>query len=196
MFYLYLFRLTFVNNIQWFGFQIFHLAFDSRYLSFFQGKIKERRRSSTENLKTSKTDSISLYGIVGLIVLLPLIWLLAVSLLPISTYATTNDNNTGDFVVSNTTILSPQSNDKAITTQTILGILKNPSNKSIDNVDVFIQAFDSNNGLIGFNNSTLSSIIDSLGVREELLRTLQSPFQISVDTSIDDIFDHYKLMID
>jgi hypothetical protein len=124
-----------------------------------------------------------MYGIVGLIVLLPLLGLLAVSLLPISTYATTNDNNTGDFVVSNTTILSPQNNDKAITTQTILGILKNPSNKSIDNVDVFIQAFDSNNGLIGFNNSTLSSIIDSLGVREELLRTLQSPFQISVDTS-------------
>ena len=138
-----------------------------------------------------------MYGIVGLIVLLPLIGLFAVSLLPISTYAITNDNNnTGDFVVSNTTILSPQNNDKAITTQTILGILKNPSNKSIDNVDVFIQAFDSNNGLIGFNNSTLSSIIDSLGVREELLRTLQSPFQISVDTSIDDIFDHYKLMID
>jgi hypothetical protein len=137
-----------------------------------------------------------LYGIVGLIALFPLIGLLAVSLLPISTYATTNDNNTGDFVVSNTTILSPQNNDKAITTQTILGILKNPSNKSIDDVDVFIQAFDSNNGLIGFNNSTLSSIIDSLGVRDELLRTLQSPFQISVDTSIDDIFDHYKLMID
>ncbi|MGB8188236.1 MAG: hypothetical protein WCE91_01430 [Nitrososphaeraceae archaeon] len=138
-----------------------------------------------------------MYGIVGLIVLLPLIGLFAVSLLPISTYAITNDNNnTGDFVVSNTTILSPQNNDKAITTQTILGILKNPSNKSIDNVDVFIQAFDSNNGLIGFNNSTLSSIIDSLGVREELLRTLQSPFQISVDTSVDDIFDHYKLMID
>jgi hypothetical protein len=191
----YLFRLTFVNNIQWFGFLIFHLASDSR-LCFFQGKIKERHRSSTENIKASKTDSISLYGNVGLIVLLPLIWLLAVSFLPISTYATTNDNNTGDFVVSNTTILSPQNNDKAITTQTILGILKNPSNKSIDNVDVFIQAFDSNNGLIGFNNSTLSSIIDSLGVREELLRTLQSPFQISVDTSIDDIFDHYKLMID
>jgi hypothetical protein len=137
-----------------------------------------------------------MYRIVGLIILLPLIGLLAVSLLPISTYAITNDNNTGDFVVSNTTILSPQNNDKAITTQTILGILKNPSNKSIDNVDVFIQAFDSNNGLIGFNNSTLTSIIDSLGVRDELLRTLQSPFQISVDTSIDDIFDHYKLMID
>ena len=137
-----------------------------------------------------------MYGIVSLIVLLTLIGLSAVSLLPISTYATTNDNNTGDFVVSNTTILSPQSNDKAITTQTILGILKNPSNKSIDNVDVFILAFDSNNGLIGFNNSTLTSIIDSLGVREELLRTLQSPFQISVDTSVDDIFDHYKLMID
>ena len=63
-------------------------------------------------------------------------------------------------------------------------------------MDVFIQAYDSNDGLIGFNNSTLSSIIDSLGVREELLRTLQSPFQISVDTSVDDIFDHYKLMID
>ena len=138
-----------------------------------------------------------MYGIGGLIVLLPLIGLLAVSFLPISTYAITNDNNnTGDFVVSNTTILSPQNNDKAITTQTILGILKNPSNKSIDNVDVFIQAFDSNDGLIGFNNSTLSSIVDSLGVREELLRTLQSPFQISVDTSVDDIFDHYKLMID
>ena len=137
-----------------------------------------------------------MYEIVSLIVLLTLIGLSAVSLLPISTYAMTNDNNTGDFVVSNTTILSPQNNDKAITTQTILGILKNPSNKSIDNVDVFIQAFDSNNGLIGFNNSTLTSIIDSLGVREELLRTLQSPFQISVDTSIDDIFDHYKLMID
>lgn len=137
-----------------------------------------------------------MYGIVGLVILLPLIWLLAVSLLPISIFAQTNENNTGVFVVSNTTILSPQNNDKDITTQTILGILKNPSNKSIDNVDVFIQAFDSNNGLIGFNNSTLSSIIDSLDVREELLRTLQSPFQISVDTSIDDIFDHYKLIID
>lgn len=150
----------------------------------------------TENLKISKTDSISLYEIVGLVILLPLIWLLAVSLLPILTYAITNENNTGDFVVSNTTILSPPNDDKDITTQTILGILANPSNKSIDNVDVFIQAFDANNGLIGFNNSTLSSIIDSLDVREELLRTLQSPFQISVDTSNDDIFDHYKLMID
>ena len=127
--------------------------------------------------------------------LLPLIWLLAVSFLPISIFAQTNENNTGVFVVSNTTILSPPNDDKDITTQTILGILKNPSNKSIDNVDVFIQAFDANNGLIGFNNSTLSSIIDSLDGREELLRTLQSPFQISVDTSIDDIFDHYKLII-
>ena len=131
-----------------------------------------------------------------LVILVPLIWLSAVSLLPISIFAQTNENNTGVFVVSNTTILSPPNDDKDITTQTILGILKNPSNKSIDNVDVFIQAFDANNGLIGFNNSTLSSIIDSLNVREELLRTLQSPFQISVDTSIDDIFDHYKLMID
>ena len=153
-------------------------------------------RSSTENLKTSKTDNISSYGIVGLIILLPLIWLLAVSFLPISIFAQTNENNTGVFVVSNTTILSPPNDDKDITTQTILGILKNPSNKSIDNVDVFIQAFDANNGLIGFNNSTLSSIIDSLDVREELLRTLQSPFQISVDTSNDDIFDHYKLIIE
>ena len=127
--------------------------------------------------------------------LLPLIWLLAVSFLPISIFAQTNENNTGVFVVSNTTILSPPNDDKDITTQTILGILKNPSNKSIDNVDVFIQAFDANNGLIGFNNSTLSSIIDSLDGREELLRTLQSPFQISVDTSNDDIFDHYKLII-
>ena len=127
--------------------------------------------------------------------LLPLIWLLAVSFLPISIFAQTNENNTGVFVVSNTTILSPPNDDKDITTQTILGILKNPSNKSIDNVEVFIQAFDANNGLIGFNNSTLSSIIDSLDGREELLRTLQSPFQISVDTSIDDIFDHYKLII-
>jgi len=120
-----------------------------------------------------------------------------VSLLPISIiFAQTNGNNTGDFVVSNTTILTPQNSDKDTTTQTILGILKNPSNKSIDNVDVFIQAFDANNGLIGYNNSTLSSIIDSLDVRQELLRTLQSRFQISVDTSIDDIFDHYKLIID
>ncbi len=154
------------------------------------------QRSSTENLKISKTDSTSLYEIVGLVILLPLIWLLAVSLLPISIFVQTNENNTGDFVVSNTTILSPPNDDKDITTQTILGILANPSNKSIDNVDVFIQAFDANNGLIGFNNSTLSSIIDSLDVREELLRTLQSPYQISVDTSNDDIFDHYKLMID
>jgi hypothetical protein len=137
-----------------------------------------------------------LYGIVGLVILLPLIWLLAVSLSPISIFAQTNENNTGVFVVSNTTILSPPNDDKDITTQTILGILKNPSNKSIDNVDVFIQAFDANNGLIGFNNSTLSSIIDSLDVREELLRTLESPFQISVDTSNDDIFDHYKLIIE
>lgn len=129
-------------------------------------------------------------------ILVPLIWLSAVSLLPISIFAQTNENNTGVFVVSNTTILSPPNDDKDITTQTILGILKNPSNKSIDNVDVFIQAFDANNGLIGFNNSTLSSIIDSLNVREELLRTLQSPFQISVDTSNDDIFDHYKLIIE
>lgn len=131
-----------------------------------------------------------------LVILVPLIWLSAVSLLPISIFAQTNENNTGVFVVSNTTILSPPNDDKDITTQTILGILKNPSNKSIDNVDVFIQAFDANNGLIGFNNSTLSSIIDSLNVREELLRTLQSPFQISVDTSNDDIFDHYKLIIE
>jgi len=156
-----------------------------------------KHRCSTENLKTSKTDSVSLYGIVGLVIVLPLIWLGAVSLLPISIiFAQTNGNNTGDFVVSNTTILTPQNSDKDTTTQTILGILKNPSNKSIDNVDVFIQAFDANNGLIGYNNSTLSSIIDSLDVRQELLRTLQSPFQISVDTSIDDIFDHYKLIID
>ena len=131
-----------------------------------------------------------------LVILVPLIWLSAVSLLPISIFAQTNENNTGVFVVSNTTILSPPNDDKDITTQTILGILKNPSNKSIDNVDVFIQAFDANNGLIGFNNSTLSSIIDSLNVREELLRTLQSPFRISVDTSNDDIFDHYKLIIE
>ncbi len=92
--------------------------------------------------------------------------------------------------------MSPPNNDRDTTTQTILGILKNPSNKSIDNVDVFIQAFDPNDGLIGFNNSTLSSIIDSLHVRDELLRTLQSPFQISVDISNDDIFDHYDLIID
>ncbi len=137
-----------------------------------------------------------MYEIVGLVIPLLLIWLLAVSLLPISIFAQTNENNTGVFVVSNTTILSPPNDDKDITTQTILGILKNPSNKSIDNVDVFIQAFDANSGLIGFNNSTLSSIIDSLNVREELLRTLQSPFQISVNTSNDDIFDHYKLIID
>ena len=118
------------------------------------------------------------------------------SFLPISIFAQTNENNTGVFVVSNTTILSPPNDDENTTTQTILGILQNPSNKSIDNVDVFVQAFDANNGLIGYNNSTLSSIIDSLDVREELLRTLQSPFQISVDTSNDDIFDHYKLIIE
>ena len=57
--------------------------------------------------------------------------------MPISILAQTNGNNTGDFVVSNTTILSPPNDDENTTTQTILGILQNPSNKSIDNVDVF-----------------------------------------------------------
>jgi len=42
--------------------------------------------------------------------------------LPISIFAQTNENNTGVFVVSNTTILSPPNDDKDITTQTILGI--------------------------------------------------------------------------
>jgi hypothetical protein len=67
--------------------------------------------------------------------------------------------------------------------------------KSTDNVDIFIQAFNENNGLIGFSNSTLSNIIQSLQSKAELLRTLQSPFEISVDASNDDVFDHYELRI-
>lgn len=114
-----------------------------------------------------------------------------------SAYATaTRDiSNTGDYVISNTTFVNQTYTDREATKYTLIGILKNPSNKTIDGVDVFIQAFNENDGLIGFNNSTLSNLIESLQSKDELMRTLQSPFEISLDASNDDVFDHYELTI-
>lgn len=114
-----------------------------------------------------------------------------------SAYATaTRDiSNTGDYVISNTTFVNQTYTDRDATKYTLMGILKNPSNKTIDGVDVFIQAFNENDGLIGFNNSTLSNLIESLQSKDELMRTLQSPFEISIDASNDDVFDHYELTI-
>jgi hypothetical protein len=114
-----------------------------------------------------------------------------------SAYATaTRDiSNTGDYVISNTAFVNQTYTDRDATKYTLMGILKNPSNKTIDGVDVFIQAFNENDGLIGFNNSTLSNLIESLQSKDELMRTLQSPFEISVDASNYDVFDHYELTI-
>lgn len=115
-----------------------------------------------------------------------------------SAFATTSSTNvidTGDYVISNATFVNQTYTDRDATKYTLTGLLSNPSNKSIEGVDIFIQVFDENNGLIGFNNSTLSNIIQSLQSKAELLRTLQSPFEISVDASNDDVFDHYELRI-
>ena len=112
-----------------------------------------------------------------------------------ATTISTNVINTGDYVISNATFVNQTYTDRDATKYTLMGLLSNPSNKTIDGVDIFIQAFDENNGLIGFNNSTLSNMIQSLQSKAELLRTLQSPFEISVDASNDDVFDHYELRI-
>ena len=115
-----------------------------------------------------------------------------------SAYATTGTNiiNTGDYVISNATFVNQTYTDRDATKYTLMGLLSNPSNKTIEGVDVFIQAFNENDGLIGFNNSTLSNIIESLQSKDELFRTLQSPFEISVDVSNDNVFDHYELRIE
>jgi hypothetical protein len=92
-----------------------------------------------------------------------------------SAYAATGTNviNTGDYVISNATFVNQTYTDRDATKYTLMGLLSNPSNKTIEGVDVFIQAFDENDGLIGFNNSTLSNIIESLQSKDELFRTLQ-----------------------
>lgn len=115
-----------------------------------------------------------------------------------SAYATTGTNiiNTGDYVISNATFVNQTYTDRDATKYTLMGLLSNPSNKTIEGVDVFIQAFNENDGLIGFNNSTLSNIIESLQSKDELFVTLQSPFEISVDASNDNVFDHYELRIE
>jgi hypothetical protein len=110
--------------------------------------------------------------------------------------ASTNVINTGEFVISNASFVNQTNTDGDATKYTLMGLLGNPSNNTIENADVYIQAFNENDGLIGFNNSTLSSIIESLQSKDELLRTLQSPFEISVDASNDDVFDHYELRIE
>jgi citrate lyase synthetase len=112
-----------------------------------------------------------------------------------ATTISTNVINTGDYVISNATFVNQTYTDRDATKYTLMGLLSNPSNKSTEEVDIFIQAFNENNGLIGFSNSTLSNIIQSLQSKAELLRTLQSPFEISVDASNDDVFDHYELRI-
>jgi hypothetical protein len=110
--------------------------------------------------------------------------------------ASTNVINTGEFVISNASFVNQTNTDGDATKYTLVGLLGNPSNNTIESADVYIQAFNENDGLIGFNNSTLSSIIESLQSKDELLRTLQSPFEISVDASNDDVFDHYELRIE
>lgn len=126
---------------------------------------------------------------------LSFVFLLALAVPSAYATATRDISNTGDYVISNTTFVNQTYTDRDATKYTLMGILKNPSNKTIDGVDVFLQAFNENDGLIGFNNSTLSSLIESLQSKDELMRTLQSPFEISVDASNDDVFDHYELTI-
>jgi len=126
---------------------------------------------------------------------LSFVFLLALAVSSAYATATRDISNTGDYVISNTTFVNQTYTDRDATKYTLMGILKNHSNKTIDGVDVFIQAFNENDGLIGFNNSTLSSLIESLQSKDELMRTLQSPFEISVDASNDDVFDHYELTI-
>jgi hypothetical protein len=108
----------------------------------------------------------------------------------------TNVVQTGDFVIANASFVNQTYTDLDSTKYTLMGLLSNPSNKTIAGADVFIQAFNENDDLIGFNNSSLSSVIESLQSEDELLRTLQSPFEISVDASNDDVFDHYELRIE
>ena len=108
----------------------------------------------------------------------------------------TNVVQTGDFVISNASFVNQSYTDLDSTKYTLMGLLNNPSNKTLAGADVFIQAFNENDDLIGFNNSTLSGLIESLQSKDELLRTLQSPFEISVDASNDDVFDHYELRIE
>ena len=108
----------------------------------------------------------------------------------------TNVVQTGDFVISNASFVNQSYTDLDSTKYTLMGLLSNPSNKTLAGADVFIQAFNENDDLIGFNNSTLSSVIESLKSKDELIRTLQSPFEISVDASNDDVFDHYELRIE
>lgn len=108
----------------------------------------------------------------------------------------TNVVQTGDFVIANASFVNQTYTDLDSTKYTLMGLFSNPSNKTIEGADVFIQAFNENDDLIGFNNSTLSSVIESLQSKDELLRTLQSPFEISVDASNDDVFDHYELRIE
>lgn len=126
---------------------------------------------------------------------LSFVFLLALAVPSAYATATRDISNTGDYVISNTTFVNQTYTDREATKYTLIGILKNPSNKTIDGVDVFIQAFNENDGLIGFNNSTLSNLIESLQSKDELMRTLQSPFEISLDASNDDVFDHYELTI-
>jgi hypothetical protein len=79
-----------------------------------------------------------------------------------ATTISTNVINTGDYVISNATFVNQTYTDIDATKYTLMGLLSNPSNKSTEEVDIFIQAFNENNGLIGFSNSTLSNIIQSL----------------------------------
>jgi hypothetical protein len=66
------------------------------------------------------------------------------------------------IIIANATFVNQTYTDRDATKYTLMGLLSNPSNKSTEEVDIFIQAFNENNGLIGFSNSTLSNIIQSL----------------------------------
>jgi hypothetical protein len=152
---------------------------------------KATEQSRTNNLRDESETVIMKSYSIGL----SFVFLLGLAVPSAYATATRDISNTGDYVISNTTFVNQTYTDRDATKYTLMGILKNPSNKTIDGVDVFIQAFNENDGLIGFNNSTLSSLIELLQSKDELVRTLQSPFEISVDASNDDVFDHYELTI-
>jgi hypothetical protein len=161
------------------------------FLKMYVQRQKLTRLGRTNNLRNESNTVVMKSHLIG-----PSLFVLLGLVIP-SAYATTGTNviNTGDYVISNATFVNQTYTDRDATKYTLMGLLSNPSNKTIEGVDVFIQAFNENDGLIGFNNSTLSSVIESLQSKDELFRTLQSPFEISVDASNDDVFDHYELRI-
>src|SRR5262245_46623129 len=71
-----------------------------------------------------------------------------------SAFAATDTNvvQTGDFVIANASFVNQTYTDLDSTKYTLMGLLSNPSNKTIGGADVFIQAFNENDDLIVFNN--------------------------------------------